>query len=104
MLHDQLEEGNEIFRIIFEFFFGNALSCDREEIGKIQLFVTRSECDEEIEDHVNDFERTCGRFVDFIDKDNGLESEFERFFQYEFCLWHRAFLRIDDKKDAVDSA
>ena len=48
--------------------------------------------------------RIRGGFVDFIDDHNGLQSEFKRFLKYKTRLRHRAFLRINDEKHAVDGA
>ncbi len=41
------------------------------------------------------------RPVDLIDTDDDRERQFQRFFQYEFCLRHGAFESVHHQNDAV---
>jgi hypothetical protein len=45
-----------------------------------------------------------GRLVDFVDNNNWLEAELERFLKHKAGLWHRALLGIDNQQHRVDRA
>ena len=47
-----------------------------------------------VEDHVVHSVRACGRFVDFVDDDDGFQPKRERLTQYELCLRHWPFVRV----------
>ena len=50
------------------------------------------------------FGRTRRRLVYLIYNNDGFESKLERLLQHETCLWHRAFLRVDNEEYCVDRA
>src|SRR5690606_29393553 len=57
---------------------------------------------EQIEYLVNYPVWTRAWLVNFVDNYDWFQTTCERFLRYETSLWHRAFLRIDKKKYAVN--
>ena len=71
---------------------------------EIQLLVGRAQCVKQFEGLVNHPAGTGGRFVDFVNHDNGFQAECKGFFGDEAGLRHRAFLRVHQQHHAVHHA
>ncbi len=75
--------------------------CVREDDRKIGLLVIRAEFDEQIEYFVDDFGSASIFAIDFIDDDDRLEIEFQRFAQHKARLRHHALGGIDQQQHAL---
>src|SRR3989338_8354981 len=90
--------------MILRFSLRNSFPRNRENVGEVELLMTCSERDEEIEHHVHDLLRSRGRLINFVDDDDRLDPKLERLLQNEFGLRHRSFLRIDEQEHAIHGA
>ena len=71
---------------------------------EVQLLVGRAQCVEQFEGLVNDPAGAGGRFVDFVNHDNGFQTECKGFLGHEAGLRHRAFLRVHQQHHTVHHA
>ena len=83
-----------------------AVACDAlprgaEERGRFKLLLGGVEVAHEVEDHFIDLLGSAVGFIDFVDNDDGLQSDFKCFLQHETCLRHGAFKGIDEEEAAV---
>ena len=92
------------FHISSRFFIrsgSNSLFGRSKDKWAVKLLLIGIEVNEKFQNLIDNFSRTSFRTVDLIDTDNDRKAEFQRFFQYKFCLRHRPFKGIDYKNDTV---
>ena len=100
VVNDRFENDVEI-RVEIGGFAGATLAGDGVVNRIVELRLVGGELKEQIRDFVFHFFDAGGRFVDFIDDDDGFELEVERFLEDEFSLWHWTLLCVNNEEDAV---
>ena len=88
--------------MVLQFFLRDPLFGDAVDRGKIELPVVGSERKKELEHFVEHFVRPGVLPIDFVDHDDRLEVQFQRFLQDELRARQRSFSSIDQEQHAVD--
>ena len=103
MREDSFQKRREVRGLIGKLPLRNALAADGIDYGKICLLIGGTQFEEKLEHLLLGTRRVGGRFVYFVDDDNRLESELERFLENETRLRHGTLLRIHDEQDRINT-
>ena len=76
--------------------FGAAVCC-----REVELVVVGTEVEHEVEDSLLSGLGVAVGFVDFVDDDYGLQTQFDGFLQNKTRLWHRTFKGVYDEQHTV---
>ena len=100
-LNDFLKEIVDVLGRLIVVFSHPPVLCGAIDHGEIKLVLGGVEVAHEVEDHFIDLFGSAVGFIDFVDNDDGLQSDFKCFLQHETCLRHGAFKGIDEEEAAV---
>ena len=101
IFQDRIKKRSQILRFISQIFHCIPIFCARINNRKIHLLITRPKQNKQIKKLINHSVRSCRWFINFVEYDHRLESEFKTLFKHKFGLWHRPFIRIHHENHRI---